>query len=81
MHNPDGPVDAPPEVATVAATQRIMSRWMRTDTERRMLLEAASNTETYWDATTCPVCEQPDIHSGTGCDPDCPLEAVRAALP
>lgn len=69
-------MNAPPEVATIADTLRVASKWMPSDKERRMLLEAAGNAETYWDAATCPVCEEP-----ARCDDDCPLRRVRASLP
>jgi hypothetical protein len=72
-----GGMDAPPsEVVTIADTLRLASKWMPSDTDRRMLLEAAENAETYWDAATCPVCEEPGR-----CDDDCPLRQVRAGLP
>lgn len=65
---------APPEVATIAATLRVAARWMPED-QRRMLLEAADNTEWYWNRGTCPICEEP-----SKCDTDCPLKEVRAAI-
>lgn len=65
----------PPEVATIAAALRVASKWMPEGKERSLLREAAENAETYWDAATCPVCEEPGR-----CDDDCPLRKVRSQL-
>lgn len=66
---------APPEVVTIAATLRIAARWMP-EAQRRMLLEAADNTEWYWNRGSCPICE-----NAFQCETGCPLERVRAAIP
>jgi hypothetical protein len=60
-------------VSTTASTLRVAAQWLSGE-DRDMLLETAANTETDWDETCCPVCEE------VTCDEGCPLESIRGGL-